>query len=272
MMLTAMLSVNYLTPARAQEPSAAAGAYKFGVFPYLSTGRLEAIYAPVSVAMSQSLGRPVQFRTTVGFERFFERLQRQHYDIALIQPFWYPPAVEKFGYRALVRIEEPLTSLILVRDESPLRGVEDLRGKIIATPPTFAPVVHMARRALRERGLVPGRDVQLTAFKSVDSCFQQMLIGAASACVSGSVVPAMIEKKMNVRLRTLLETPSIPNLCVVAHARIPVAERERLKNSLLSWRTDESQLLTKIGTQGFVSAIDAEYDVVRTFLADIQRE
>lgn len=253
-----------------QEQDAAARAYKFGVFPYLSTARLESIYAPVSVAMSQALDRPVQFRTAAGFEQFFGRLRQQHYDIALIQPFWYPPAIDRFGYRPLVRVEEPLTSVIMVRDGSPLRSVEDLRGKNVATPPNFGPVVHMARRALRERGLMPGRDLQLTAFKSVDSCFQQLLIGTASACVSGSLVPPLIEKRLNVRLRTLLETPPIPGLSLVVNARMPDAERERLNTSLLAWHVDYPQLLDKMGTRALVPTIDAEYDVVRTFLVEIE--
>jgi len=70
-------------------------------------------------------------------------------------------------------------------------------------------------------GLIPGKDVQLKAFKSVDSCFQQVLIGAADACVTPPFAVAVIEEKMNLQLRTLLKTPSIPNLSIVVHSRVP---------------------------------------------------
>ncbi len=247
------------------------GAYTFGVFPYLSALRLEAIYAPVSAELSRALGRDVRFRTASEFKRFFERLEQQRYDIALIQPFWYPPAVDRFGYLPLVRMEEPFESLIMVPYESSIWQISDLRGGIVATPPAFVPVVHMARRALKRVGLTPGKDVQLKAFKSVDSCFQQVLIGAASACVAPPFAPAVIEEKMGIRLRVLLKTPGIPNLSLLVHRRVPPDERERIKNLLVSWHDSESGevLMKGMQTKRFVPVMDSEYDVVRSFLREI---
>lgn len=271
LILFVLLLISNLSVSLAVEIQPLPAAYKFGVFPYLSAVRLESIYAPVSTEMSRALGHPVHFRTASRFQRFFDKLKQQHYDIALIQPFWYPPAVDQFGYLPLVRMQEPFTSLIMVPLDSPLKNVNDLKGKIIATPPAFVPVVQMARRALKKIGLIPGKDVQLKAFKSVDSCFQQVLIGAADACITPPFAVAVIEEKMNLKLRTLLKTPSIPNLSIVVHSRVPAEQRERLKQILLSWQNNNSgkELLNRMKTQGFVPALDKEYDVVRTFLRDI---
>ncbi|HHJ16061.1 MAG TPA: phosphate/phosphite/phosphonate ABC transporter substrate-binding protein [Gammaproteobacteria bacterium] len=274
LLLTCMLLVTCLPLPGTAGNNPQAIEYRFGVFPYLSAVRLEEIYAPVSAELARESGLDIHFRTSSTFERFFTRLKQQHYDIALIQPFWYPPAVDKFGYLPLVRMEEPLSSLIMVLEDSPLQTVADLKGTVIATPPAFVPVVHMARRALLEAGLVPDRDVQLRAFKSVDSCFQQLLIGTASACIAPPFAPAVIMEKMNVRLRVLLETPSIPNLSVVVHSRLPLEQREQLKDIFLSWdrNTPGQKLLKTIKTRAFVPAVDAEYDAVRTFLRDIRKE
>lgn len=256
------------------EAAGKAESYSFAVFPYLSATRLEAIYAPVSAELARVLGKNVHFRTSSSFKKFFTKLKQQDYDIALIQPFWYPPAVDQFGYQSLVRMEEPFTSLIMVLDDSPLKTVEDLKGKVIATPPAFVPVVHMANRALQESGLQPGVDVQLKAFKSVDSCFQQLLIQSASACVAPPFAPAVIEEQLNVRLRVILETPSIPNLSVVVGPRVTVQDREIIRQTLLSWTQTENgrQLLKAIKTRRFVPAVDGEYDVVRRFIKDINND
>lgn len=247
--------------------------YKFGVFPYLTPLRLEAIYAPVGANLSQALGRPVHFRTSSQFEIFFSKLEAQHYDIALIQPFWYAPAVDRFGYLPLARMEEPFVSLIMTLDESPLRSVDDLRGKTIATPPVFVPVVHMAKQALKEKGLTPGRDIELKAFKSVDSCFQQVLIGSASACVSPPFAPPVIEEKLGIKLRTLMTTAGIPNLTFIVHSRVPPKDRLSLQNAILSWGEDEigARLLKRIKTRRFVPAHDVEYDAVRALIKGIQK-
>ena len=272
LVLLTLLLTGGLTMSLAGENEAAPAAYKFGVIPYLSAARMETIYAPVSAELSRSLGHKVNFRTASRHYRFFNNLEQQRYDIALIQPFWYPPAVDRFGYLPLVRMQEPFTSQIMVPDGSPLHNVNDLRGKIIATPPASVPVVHMARRALKEIGLIPGKDVQLKAFKSVDSCFQQVLIGAADACITPPFAVAVIEEKMNLQLRPLLKTTSIPNLSIVVHKRLPAEVREQLKQIFLSWQPNNTgkDLLNRMKTQGFVPAIDKEYDVVRTFLREIK--
>ena len=249
-------------------------AYTFGVFPYLSAARLEPIYLPVAVEMSKTLERPVGFRTSTEFKKFFKKLSQQQYDFALIQPFWYPPAADRFNYLPLARFEEPLTSIIIVPEDSPVKSVTDLRGKTIATPPAFVPVVHMARRTLKDRGLETEVDLYFKAYKSVDSCFQQVLIGNASACVAPNFAQRTIEKKLQVKLRTVVESPSIPNLSLVAHTRIPADHREKIKNLLLSWEKGETveddNPLKEINTRRFVPANDAEYDSVRSYLREIE--
>ncbi len=258
----------------AKATDASQEAYTLGVFPYLSAARLEPIYVPVALEMSKTLERPVGFLTSTEFRKFFEKLSQQRFDFALIQPFWYPPAAERFNYLPLVRFEEPLTSMIAVPEDSPVKSIDDLRGKTVATPPAFVPVVHMARRALKDRGLVTGVDLEFRAYKTVDSCFQQVLIGHASACVAPSFALRKIEEKLQVKLRTVLESPSIPNLSLVAHSRIPPAQREKVKDLLLSWDSGatgpSNGLLKEINTRRFVPAIDAEYDVVRSYLREIE--
>ena len=114
----------------------------------------------------------------------------------------------------------------------------------------------------------------MKAFRSVDSCFQQVIIGAASACVAPPFAPAVIEVKMQVRLRVLLETPSIPNLSIVVHSRVPETDRELLKQTILSWSDSASgkSLLNGMKTRRFVVAADAEYDVVRTMVWEINKQ
>ena len=282
LVLAGLLGYCGTTAAWATEPSetgegdqgSAGSAYSLGVFPYLTPLRMEAIYAPVSEDLRRALGHPVLFRTASRFEVFFERLKAQRYDIAVIQPFWYVPAVDRFGSLPLARMTEPLTTQIMVLDSSSLSSTEDLRGTTVATPPAFAPVTHIARKALEERGMVPGRDVVLKAFKSIDSCFQQVVIGAASACVSGSFAPRIMEKELKVKLRALIKTPGIPNVTIVIHSRVPATVRERLRQAVLSWHSnnDGRALLQRIGTSQFVPARDADYDVVRALVREFPQQ
>ena len=247
--------------------------YTFGVLPYLSAARLEPIYVPVSIAMSEATGRKVKFRIAITDKKFFLKLKQQAYDIALIQPFWYPPSVDRYNYVPLVRFSEPLTTIIMVLDDSPIKSVNDLKGKTIATPPAITPIAHMVRLELEQRGLLPGTNVRLKATKAIDSCIQQVVIGEASACAGPHFARTMIAGKLNVKLRSILETPGIPNFSLVAHSRVPADDRSKIRDLLLSWGNSNDarhqKLLKSLNTSLFVPAIDAEYDIVRSFLRDI---
>ena len=244
--------------------------YTLGVLPYVSATRLEPIYAPISVEMSSALGRRVDFRTTTEDSLFYRKLEQQAYDFALVQPFWYPPAVDRFGYVPLVRFAEPLSAVVMVLADSPISSIDDLIGKTVATPPEITPIAHMIRRELLERGIRPGEDIELKAFRAIDSCIQQVIIKAASACVGPHFAPRMLETKLDIRLRTILETPGIPNFSILAHSRVPLEERRKIKEMLLSWGNGLSDkhlnLLQRMNTRRLVPAIDTDYDVVRDFL------
>jgi len=267
-----ILAVGMMAAAPANQAAAdERKAYTFGVFPYLSPLRLETLYAPVGRALSDGVGRPVRFRTASKSKLFFAKLEAGAYDIALIQPLWVPPALDRFGYLPLARIEEPLSAVIVVLDESPIRSAADLRGKVVATPPSVGPMTRMGTQALIDRGLAPGRDVEIKAFKSVDSCFQQVVIGAASACVSGRLVLGNIEERLKVKLRVLIETPGIPSLTFVVHPRVPAEDRMRLLETVVAWSDGEAgrQMMRRIGTNRFVPATSEDFDVVRSMFREM---
>ena len=258
--LTTLLLFSYSTVS-----SAASEGYRFGVFPYLSPVRMDQIYSPASQQLSKSLNQPVKFRTSSSFKKFLSKLKTGFFDFALIQPFWYPIAVDQHDYLPAVRMQEPFVSLIMVLDKNKYKSIDDLKGTTIATPPANVPVVHMARQTLIDNNIIPGKDIQFAHFNSVDSCFQQVLIGKASACVAPPFAPAVFEKNMNVKLKTLLKSFSIPNMSLVIHSRVPIQDRKKLQQEFLSWpSSDEGRvILEKMQTRGFIPLRDKDYDVVR---------
>ncbi len=242
--------------------------YMFGVFPYFSPLRLDDIYAPVSQELSGILGRQVKFTTSTTFEIFLAKLKSRHYDFAIIPPILYPVAIDELQYLPVVRMEEKLQSLILVREDSTLMDIEDLRGKVIATPPRKGPVIGVVKRAMKERNMKPDEHVDFRAFKSVSSGLQQLLAGKVDACIAPSFAYASFAKSRGVKLRTLWQSSSLPNLSLVIHPRVPQQDRDGIQEALLSWRDSikGQALLRGMSTQGFVPVDDKEYDVIRSFI------
>ncbi len=246
--------------------------YQFGVFPYLSPLRLEKIFVPISQELSKTLGQPVKFRTSSNLPRFRERLGSEYYDFAIVQPVLYPFAVDQLGYIPLVRIEEQVFSVIMVLASSPLTSVEDLKGKKIATPPVFGPVVSLAKRSFIENGISPETDISLEPNKTVGSCLQKVLAKLADACIAPNFAVKPFEQTMGVKLRTLLGSRGIPNQALLVHPRVPLSDRDRLRQEFLSWRfsIQGQNFLRALNSQGFVEVDDSEYDIVREFVRELK--
>ena len=256
-----------LSSAQAQSAPPAAAAYHFGVFPYLSPSRIEQSYAPIAEAFAAVLQREVQLRTRQTFAAWYDEVKQQHYDIVFIQPFDYIHAFNKYDYLPLARNRDPLAAAIMVKADSPLQSLADLRGRILALPSARAAVSHLTKTALLEAGLTPGQSVTIHHVNNHDSCLQQMLIGNAAACGVSRTVVRNFMKRHDISLRELAVTPTIPHVLFAVHKRVPAQERERLLEVILKWdKTDKGRrFLAGIGCEAFEQAQDADYDTVRAY-------
>jgi phosphonate transport system substrate-binding protein len=247
--------------------------YLFGVFPYLSPIRMDEIYSPVSQDLSKNLGQRVKFRTSSNLPRFREKLMSEYYDFAFIQPVFYPLVVDQAGYIPIVRMEEPIFSVIMVLESSPIRSIQDLKGKKIATPPVFGPVVSLAKRSLIKHGISPDTDVYFKTNKTIGACFQKIMVGQADACVAPNFAVKTFEKSMGLKFRTIMRSEGIPNQSMVVHPRVSEQVRNQIRQILLSWSSSEKgrKLLGLMNTKGFVELKDSEYDIVRSFVQQMKK-
>lgn len=252
---------------------AAEAGYLFGVFPHLSSGQIEYMYAPITAEFSKVLGRPVTLKTKASFEAFTDEIEKETYDIAFVQPFDYVRAHDKHGYIPLARRGEPLSGVFAVKLDSPLLTLQDTKGKIIGLPPEVAAVSQLTKMALLQAKIDPRSDVKLQYYKAHDSCLQQLLIGEVDVCGTAAYPLRFFENKWNVKFRVLAETPSISGSVIVVHPRVSEKQRATLLKTILSWAKTESgqQLLKRGELKAFVAATDAEYDDVRTYTRKMQK-
>lgn len=265
------LAASALWPMWSARSVLAATPFKMGIVPYFSPSRLEQIYVPAAAQLANEIDHPVVFRTSSSFDKYFAQLKAQAYDIALVHSLFYVPAVDEFGYLPLARLKEPFSAVVVVPEDSRVRSVEDLRDQVIATPPTYLPAVHLAKKALRDRGLVRAKNVRFTETRSVDACLQQALAGEAQACVAPPFMAKAFQAATGVRLRVVLTSAELPSLVFVAHRRIPEEVRHRVRAALLAWNdTDAGRAVLKnINTAALVPAADEDFDGVRAFVRSL---
>jgi len=116
------------------------GQYIMGVFPHLPPRQLEKVFSPMASDLGKAVNQRIILRTNTTFERFSQSLDTQVFDIAFVQPFDYVRIADKYGYRPLAARSEELAAMLVVKEDSPLNKLQDLRGMKIALPPAVAAV------------------------------------------------------------------------------------------------------------------------------------
>lgn len=248
---------------------------QLGIFPYLPPAKLQELFDPIAADFEQLLGRKIALSSRNEYDTFTDALHRQEFDIALIHPFDYPEAFDRHGYLPLARRKDELRALILVNADSPLKTLQDLKGKSVANPPREAAVSYLTSIALVAAGIDPVRDVRRDYGKSHFSCMQKLLIGEAEAC--GTARQALLhfekEKQMTAKFRVLHETQPVSHSLFVVHQRVGEKARAALQARILDWPNTAAG--RKIIDSGqfipFVAATDKDYASVRKIMKTIGR-
>jgi phosphonate transport system substrate-binding protein len=271
-LLTTLLTQAPLLAADSTEDSS----LLFGVFPYLSTQKMEHIYAPIAARFSHLVDRPVILRSRPDFERFREQLAQQTYDIVFIQPFDYVRVAASKGYLPLARWVSSsdsddngkLRALFVTRADSDLESIQDLEGRAVAVPHRDAAVSLLGKYSLAKNHI----NAEVRVAGNHLACLQQVQVKRAAACITAQPPVKLFEKKHAVKLKLIYQTDSIPSSLFAIHERVPANQRKSLENELLSWRIGnpaQKNYLSQGAWTRLYPAADSDYDVVREIWSKI---
>jgi len=239
--------------------------YIMGVFPHLPPRQLEKVFSPMASDLGSAINQKIVLRTNTTFERFSQSLDTQIFDIAFVQPFDYVRIADKYGYRPLAARSEELAAILVVKEDSPLNKLQDLRGMKIAMPPAVAAVSYLIRDLLLENGMDPDTDVTLSNHRSHMSCMQQVLIREADACGTAAPPLRFFQHRMKVKMKIVATSREIPHALFVIHPRVPDEKKQAIRQRIISWSDtiEGKQLLERGRLKPFVQVSDSSYDVIR---------
>jgi len=240
--------------------------YSLGVFPYNNARQIISIYGPIAQNLGEKIHANISLKTASSFYKFTKNLEAEIYDLALIQPFDYPNAIEKYNYVPIAKLDAPLVAFFIVREDSNIQSLKDLKGKIIAFPPPPAAISHLAKIELSNLGMSLKKDIHIKYQKNHDSCLHEVLIHRASACPTDfSNIKKMGENRKN-KFRILKQTKELPHILFIGHKRTPKNILDTLKKQIISWKYNEQgrHLLKKMGMPGFVEVKDSDYEIMHT--------
>jgi phosphonate transport system substrate-binding protein len=182
----------------------------------------------------------VEFRLQVSrsIPEFEQDFQRGIPDFAFLNPYHAVMASRSHGYIPLLRDSKPLTGILVVRSDDPLKSVRQLDGRDLAFPAPNAFGASLYLRAL----LAEEFRIRVTPryVKTHSNVYRHVILGEAAA--GGAVNNTLEHESAEVRgrLRVLYETPGVAAHPVVAHPRVPETVRKAFSEAIFRLAADSA--------------------------------
>jgi len=207
------------------------GELTFGVVPQFEQRKLFAIWKPIVDELRRRSGVDIRLAVTLTVPEFEVALEKGSFDLVYANPYHILRVSEGQGYIPLVRDQEALRGILVVRRDSPLRDVRQLAGKTLAVPSPNALGASLLLRADLER--LYGVRLTMVNVRTHSSVYLNVLNGLTDA--GGGVEKTLAEQDPAIQdgLRILYTTRSMPSHPVAAHPRLKPDIRERVRKALL---------------------------------------
>ena len=277
-LLLALLVFVPAVPAPAEEPAPLI----MGVFPRRSPSSTAESFTPLAKYLSRELGRPVRIETAPDFSAFWQMVEARRYHIVHYNQYHYVRSHRQLGYRLVAKNEEGRKSAIggaiLVRKDSGIRSLHDLRGKTIVfggnrhAMNSYNTPTHLLRRAglrhgdYQEEFAVNPPNVALAVF------FRRAVAGGIGDIVFTH--PFVRDKVDVTQLEVIAKSAPVAHLPWAVRGDLPSELRERIRRALTSVKKapDGPLILKAAALTDIVPAEDREFDYVREIVRDEMRE
>lgn len=241
--------------------AAAVAERSFGVVPQLSPIVTAGRWQPLLNEVSRQTSVSLRFATAPGITRFEERVLAGEYDFVYLNPLLFQEAQKSRGYRALVRDEQPLQGIIVVRLDGP-QALAELSGKTLAFPSPRAFGATLLTRADLKRLNIPHDVSYLGTHESVyQAVAQGRHVAGGGVLHSFELLPAAPRRG----LRILHTTAPVMAHVIAVHPRVPASEAERVRQTLLTLHEQPAGAaqLGKFDMRRFVAVVPADFESVR---------
>lgn len=210
--------------------------FSFAVVPQFTAAELHRDWQPVLERLHEMTGIEFRLRLSRSIPEFEQEFLRGTPDFAFLNPYHAVMANRAQGYLPLVRDRKPLTGILVVRRDDPVKTVRQLDGRELAFPAPNSFGASLYLRAL----LAEKFQIRVTPryVKTHSNVYRYVIMGEAAA--GGGVNNTLDHESADVRghLRVLYESPGVAAHPVVAHPRVPDAVRKALSGAILRLAAD----------------------------------
>ncbi|SFD82734.1 phosphonate transport system substrate-binding protein [Paenibacillus catalpae] len=263
--------------------------------PSQNADTLEAKAKPLEKLLSDKLGIPVKVSVSTDYNTIIEAMASKKVDVGFLPPTAYVLAKEKGAAEVMLQAQRfgvddatgaPTTdlvdnykSMIIVKKDSPIQSVADLKGKKIAYQNVTSSAGYVWPAAsLMDAGLDPLKDVQPITVKGHDQGVLAVLNGDVDAAAIFQDARTIVSKdypKVFEDTRVLAFTEPIPNDTISVRSDMNADWVAKIQQAFIDIGTDPEghQIIFDVYShQGYVKSDDSVFDIVRQYNEKVKTE
>ena len=259
--------------------------------PTNNDGTMEAKAKPLAEYLSKKLDRQVDVTLATDYSTIVEAMASGQVDIGIMPPAAYVQAKDMDAAEAILTsqlgdydqetglpLEGQLTNTfkgeILVRADSGLNELTDLKGKKIATlSPNSASGYIYPVAEMKDAGVDPTTEATLTTVNDIPSEITAVLNGQMDAAfvfegARNVFASSFADNDLFKELKVLYLTEGdIPNDAIAVQPKMDDALKKEIKDVFLNMKDDEegAEAMSLWGHQGYEEAADSAYDTIREY-------
>lgn len=258
-----------------EPPHGARAPLRFAIHPLHNPRKLVEGYGPLTAWLNARLP-DVRFEVEASrdYGEYERKIAARGPEFLLPNP-WQTLEAMKAGYRVIAMAGEPedFKGLFIVRRDSGIRRVEDLRGRSIAYPSATAlAACILPQWFLHERGIDVNREIENRYVGSQESAIMNAFLRQSAAAATWPPpwrAFALEHPAEAAQLEIAWETEPLLNNAVMMRDDLPAELGARVRRELLALEgtADGRAILERMATLRFRPASDADYERVREFIA-----
>lgn len=261
-------------PAFSDTPPRVQREYVFAIHPLHNPQRLFEIYAPLADYLSRNIpDASFRLEASRNYAEFNKKLYARQFEFALPNPYQTLMSLSH-GYHVIAKMgdDRKFTGILLVRRDSGIKRVADLKGKKVSYPArTALAATMMPQYYLHVHGLDVNRDIENLYVGSQESSIMNVYLGNVAAAATWPLPWEAFQHehpKQAAELMVRWETEPLINNGVVARDDVPPALAEAVAQLLERLHTTKEgqAILARMPLSRFERADDKRYRVVEAFL------
>lgn len=254
--------------------------YRFGIHPLHNPARLHDIFSPVMDYLNKNIdGAEFKVEASRNYGAYDKKLFAGEFHFSLPNPYQTVRSLEH-GYRVFGKMgdDDNFRGIILVRKDSNIKSITDLKGKAVSYPaPTALAATMMPQYYLQTHGLNVMKDVDNRYVGSQESSIMNVFLGDTAAGATWPPPWRALSKErpqLAEQLEIKWQTRPLPNNGLVARNDMPDKLVKQVAKLLFELHTNKEgqDILKRMELSRFESANDATYQPVRNFLATFKKE